>query len=139
MTTNPFNLPTTAPQLKRVRERALAELGIDPDHLSPHLRKSSFCNPKKGDGGKPGIVNCSQRQWETLVAEGVLPPGTRWSNGVVTWPRMLIVTIALDGLPERMCGRHRTIAARRANNLPSVRRARERVNDTPAALNSQPP
>ena len=89
--------PRTPQALKELRRRAQA-IGIDFDALPPLLRlKDIVRSPKKAEG-PPGLLPISARTFYTLVREGLIPPPTKFDNGISAWPKAVIVEMAIRGV-----------------------------------------
>jgi hypothetical protein len=97
---------------KELRARALAVLGIDIGLLPPLLRLSDIVRSPKSARGPPGLLPISARTFYTWVAEGLIPPATKFENGISAWSRDAIVRIALDGI-SREPGHGRRLTSRK--------------------------
>jgi hypothetical protein len=97
---------------KVLRDRALAELGIDIGLLPPLLRLGDIVRSPKSARAPPGILPISARTFYTWVRDGLIPPPTKFENRVASWPRDAIVRLALDGV-RRESGHWRKLTAGR--------------------------
>jgi hypothetical protein len=117
-------MPRQTPHsLKELRARAIAVLGIDIDTLPPLLRLSDIVRSPKSARSPPGLLPISARTFYQWVAQGLIPPATKFQDGISSWSRDVIVRIALDGIP-RAPGHGRKLVRRQPEN-PRVRRKPE--------------
>jgi hypothetical protein len=112
----------TSHSLKELRARALAVLGIDIGLLPPLLRLSDIVRSPKSARGPSGLLPISARTFYTWVKLGLIPPATKFQEGVSSWSRDVIVRIALDGIP-RSPGHGRKLARRRSRGHQAQRQA----------------
>jgi hypothetical protein len=87
-------------------------LGIDIGRLPPLLRLSDIVRRPKSARGPPGLLPISARTFYTWVHDGLIPPATKFENGISAWSRDAIVRIALDGI-KREPGHGRKLAVGR--------------------------
>jgi hypothetical protein len=109
-------MPRQTPHaLKELRARAIAVLGINIDTLPPLLRLSDIVRSPKSARSPPGLLPISARTFYQWVAQGLIPPATKFQDGISSWSRDVIVRIALDGLP-RASGHGRKLVRRQIKN-----------------------
>jgi hypothetical protein len=98
----------TPREVKRLREAAIAA-GIDWDNIPQQLRASEIVTPAKGSGKPPGKLPISMRTWRNWIRDKIVPPPTRYGDGIETWSKPVIIHIALYGV-QRAPGHGRKLA-----------------------------
>lgn len=84
--------------IAELRRRALAELGVIYDELPPLLRPRDIHRGARSNRGRSGILPISARTFYSWVAQGLIPPATKFENGISAWPKPVIIKLALDGI-----------------------------------------